>query len=80
MVPAPAVDVVDRLKEPLMAALRQRQEPLAFISNREVFGDLINDQRFVDAYSAALDDLHSGGARAALEALGTRNPGRPRRG
>ncbi|MBT2552186.1 hypothetical protein [Arthrobacter sp. ISL-5] len=56
------IDVVDRLKEPLMAAAsRQREEPLAFGSNREVFGNLIDDQRFVDAYSAALDDLHSGG-------------------
>ncbi|MET4592207.1 mannitol dehydrogenase family protein [Arthrobacter sp. 754] len=64
------IDVVDRLKEPLMAAAaRQHEEPLAFISNREVFGDLIDSPVFVAAYTKALNDLHSGGARTALEAL-----------
>ena len=64
------IDVVDRLKEPLMAAAaRQREEPLAFIANREVFGDLIDSPVFVAAYTKALNDLHSKGARAALEAL-----------
>jgi mannitol 2-dehydrogenase len=39
------IDVVDRLKEPLMAAAaRQREEPLAFIANREVFGDLVGNE------------------------------------
>jgi len=68
------IDVVDRLKEPLMAAAaRQRAEPLAFIANREVFGDLIDNERFVAAYTRALADLHSGGARAALESLRSRS-------
>ncbi|MGM9471435.1 mannitol dehydrogenase family protein [Pseudarthrobacter sp. YS3] len=64
------IDVVDRLREPLMAAAaRQHEEPLAFISNREVFGDLIDSPVFVAAYTKALNDLHGKGARAALEAL-----------
>jgi mannitol 2-dehydrogenase len=64
------IDVVDRLKEPLMAAAaRQHEEPLAFIANREVFGDLIDNPVFVAAYTQALNDLHRVGARAALEAL-----------
>lgn len=68
------IDVVDRLKEPLMAAAaRERAEPLAFIANREVFGDLIDNERFVAAYTRALADLHSGGARAALESLRSRS-------
>jgi mannitol 2-dehydrogenase len=68
------IDVVDRLKEPLMAAAaRQREEPLAFIANREVFGDLIDDGVFVAAYTQALNDLHRVGARAALEALASRS-------
>ena len=68
------IDVVDRLKEPLMAAAaRQREEPIAFISNREVFGDLIDNEKFVAAYTRALEDLHSHGARAALEALNARS-------
>jgi len=68
------IDVVDRLKEPLMAAAaRQREEPLAFIANREVFGDLIDNGVFVAAYTQALNDLHRVGARAALEALASRS-------
>jgi mannitol 2-dehydrogenase len=68
------IDVVDRLKEPLMAAAaRQHEEPLAFIANREVFGDLIDNPVFVAAYTQALNDLHRVGARAALEALASRS-------
>jgi mannitol 2-dehydrogenase len=68
------IDVVDRLKEPLMAAAaRQRREPLAFIANREIFGDLAGNEQFVTAYTRALDDLHGSGARAALESLASRS-------
>jgi mannitol 2-dehydrogenase len=64
------IDVVDRLKDTLVAAaVRQRQDPLSFISNREVFGDLIDDERFVAAYSAALAGLHHRGAKETLRAL-----------
>ncbi|MCO4253796.1 mannitol dehydrogenase family protein [Pseudarthrobacter cellobiosi] len=64
------IDVVDRLKDSLMAAAgRQRQDPLAFISNREVFGDLIDDERFVVAYSDALASLHRQGATETLLTL-----------
>lgn len=65
-----AIDVVDRIKEPLMAAAaRQRQEPLAFLSNRQVFGDLAGNELFIRAYSEALNKLHEGGARATLGSL-----------
>ena len=68
------IDVVDRLKEPLMAAAaRQREEPLAFIANREVFGDLADNGRFVDAYTRVLGELHSDGAAAALQSLAARS-------
>jgi mannitol 2-dehydrogenase len=64
------IEVVDRLKDTLMAnARRQREDPLAFIANREVFGDLIDDVRFVEAYRALLASLHERGARATLESL-----------
>ena len=67
------IEVVDRLKESLMAAAsRQREDPLAFISNRDIFGDLMDSPEFVAAYTFALNDLHSRGARAALEALDVR--------
>jgi mannitol 2-dehydrogenase len=62
--------VVDRLAERVTtAARRQREEPLAFIADREIFGDLIDEPRFVAAYRAALDSLHARGARATLESL-----------
>ncbi len=62
------IEVVDRLKDTLMAnAHRQREDPLAFIANREVFGDLIDDERFTTLYLAALASLHAHGARITLE-------------
>jgi mannitol 2-dehydrogenase len=64
------IAVVDRLKDRLMAAARrQHEDPLAFIANREIFGDLIDDERFAASYRSALASLHSKGARATLEEL-----------
>ncbi len=64
------IEVVDRLEESLVeAARRQRTEPLAFVSNRELFGDLVDDERFTQPYLAALDSLHTAGARSTLEEL-----------
>jgi mannitol 2-dehydrogenase len=62
--------VVDRLRDVLMErARRQRAEPLAFVSDPDLFGDLVEDGRFVRAYTAALSSLHERGARATVEAL-----------
>lgn len=64
------IEVVDRLRDSLTAiAHRQQQDELAFISNRELFGDLVDDERFVDAYRRALSSLHERGARATLESI-----------
>jgi mannitol 2-dehydrogenase len=64
------IQVVDRKRDPLMAAAaRQREDPTAFLQDRDLFGDLADDARFVAAYTAALDSLHTRGARATLEAL-----------
>jgi len=64
------IEIVDQLKEPLTeSAHRQREDPVAFIANRDVFGDLVDDERFASTYISALDSLHSQGARATLEAL-----------
>jgi mannitol 2-dehydrogenase len=64
------IEVVDRLKDTLTAAARRQQEdPLAFIADREVFGDLIDDERFVSTYRSLLSSLHNKGARATLEDL-----------
>jgi mannitol 2-dehydrogenase len=64
------IEVVDRLRDTLMrAARRQRADPDAFIANRDVFGDLVDQKPFVSAYRAALASLHQRGARATLESL-----------
>jgi mannitol 2-dehydrogenase len=64
------IEVVDRLRDSLTAlARRQREDPDAFVSNRDVFGDLADDERFMSEYRAALASLHGRGARATLESL-----------
>src|SRR3954453_2849693 len=61
------ITVVDRLSDQLTAAARrQRDDPLAFIAQRDLFGDLVDDERFVTAYRAALDALHTDGAAATV--------------
>jgi mannitol 2-dehydrogenase len=59
------IEVVDRLRDSL-TALAQSGD---FIANRELFGDLVDDERFVDAYRSALSSLHERGARATLESI-----------
>ncbi|MEO7261063.1 MAG: mannitol dehydrogenase family protein [Jatrophihabitantaceae bacterium] len=64
------IEVVDRLADTVTAAAReQRRDPLAFVRNRELFGDLVEQQRFTVAYLGALESLHTQGARKTLEAL-----------
>jgi mannitol 2-dehydrogenase len=64
------ITVVDRLKDTLQAAAAaQRNDALAFVRNPELFGDLAQNQRFVDAYTRALASLHAKGARATIEEL-----------
>jgi mannitol 2-dehydrogenase len=66
------ITVVDRLREPLMAAAaRHGEDPLAFLRDRSLFGDLVDEPRFTEPYLWALDSLHRAGARATLEALRT---------
>lgn len=67
------IEVVDRFRDSLMAiAARQHDDPTAFIANREFFGDLAGNERFVEAYTSVLASLHTKGARATLEELATR--------
>jgi mannitol 2-dehydrogenase len=62
------IEVVDRLKDRVMAAAAARgDDPLAFIRDRDLFGGLADDERFARAYADALEQLHSRGARATLE-------------
>jgi len=63
------IEVVDRLRDSLMTLARQREDPLAFIANRDLFGDLADHERFVTAYTSALASLRQRGARATLKSL-----------
>jgi mannitol 2-dehydrogenase len=64
------IEVVDRLADSLtQLARRQRDDPDAFIANRDLFGDLADDKRFVTAYRSTLASLYQRGARATLESL-----------
>jgi mannitol 2-dehydrogenase len=64
------IDVVDPLKDTLIPiAQSQREDALAFIANRQVFGDLVDDERFVSTYRRHLASLHEHGARATLHGI-----------
>jgi mannitol 2-dehydrogenase len=63
------IDIVDRRKEQVMKrAAEQADDKLAFLRDPDLFGDLVEDERFTREYVAALDSLHEHGARATLEA------------
>ena len=62
------IEVVDRRRHEVMdRARRQAEEPLAFLDDRSLFGDLREQPRFVEPYLAALESLHELGARSTLE-------------
>jgi mannitol 2-dehydrogenase len=64
------IDVVDPLREDLIPIARsQAVNPVAFIENRSLFGDLVDDERFRGPYLEALERLHQDGARITLEWL-----------
>jgi mannitol 2-dehydrogenase len=62
------IEIVDRRSDLVTAAAsRQGEDRLAFLRNRDLFGDLADDERFTSEYVSALDALHSHGARSTLE-------------
>ncbi len=64
------IEIVDRLADELARAARsQRERPTAFIENRELFGDLVDDPRFRDPYLETLEALRTGGVDGALRSL-----------
>lgn len=57
-------EINDRRRDQVAAnAKRQQDEPLAFIRDRSLFGDLAEDSRFSAAYLEALESLRERGAR-----------------
>ena len=68
------IEIVDELADTVQRlAAQQRDDPLAFVKNRELFGDLAAEPDFTEPYLNALNSLHSKGSRATLEALATRS-------
>jgi mannitol 2-dehydrogenase len=65
------IEVVDRRKEQLMRRAQQQpphgDDPLAFLRDPDLFGDLADDERFTREYTKALEALHADGARTTLE-------------
>lgn len=69
------ITIVDRLADRLTAAaLNQREDRLAFLRDREVFGELIDNEIFRSAYLDALDGLINVGAHATVERLAVLQP------
>ncbi len=67
------IDIVDQLADRIRAnAAGQRDDPLAFVRDRRLFGELVDDEGFTGPYRWALDRLHTRGARATLAELAQR--------
>ncbi len=60
--------LTDARAEALTARARD-DDPLAFVSDREIFGDMVEDDRFATAYRDCLASMRSRGVRATLEDL-----------
>ena len=64
------IDVQDALRDELLArALRQHDDPLAFIENESLFGALARNQDFAKSYRSTLESLHRVGTRRTIQAL-----------
>ena len=66
-----AIDVVDPLKDLLVPiAKSQRENPLAFIQNEAIFGDLAKNEVFAAEYLRTLSSIFEFGAHKTVSALG----------
>jgi mannitol 2-dehydrogenase len=64
------IEVVDPLRDELIAiAKTQRENPIAFIQNTKLFGDLGSNPSFTKPYLAVLNSLHVDGAQKTLKGL-----------
>ncbi|MGO2824429.1 MAG: mannitol dehydrogenase family protein, partial [Brachybacterium alimentarium] len=63
-------EIVDRLRDRVTAAAAKHDEdPLAFLRDEELFGNLIEHEAFTTPYLHALETLRADGARALLKEL-----------
>lgn len=64
------IEIVDRIEQELARTARtQADRPTAFIEQRELFGDLVDDPRFREPYLATLQALRRDGVAAALRSI-----------
>ncbi|WP_334120973.1 mannitol dehydrogenase family protein [Glutamicibacter sp.] len=64
------INIVDRLAEEVHAAAsKHREDPLAFLRQRDLFGDVVDDERFTTPYLKTLESLHEHGSLATLAEL-----------
>lgn len=65
------IAVVDQRRDRVAAAAARQQagDPLAFVRDRDLFGELAEQPAFTGPYLSALASFHDRGARATLEAL-----------
>jgi mannitol 2-dehydrogenase len=64
------IEVVDPLRAELMdRARRQRADPLSFVANEQLFGDLARQPAFAEPYLRALESFHRIGARRTLQQI-----------
>ncbi len=64
------IEIVDQLADRLQAlAKEQSEEPLAFVRNTDLFGDLAEHEAFTKPYLATLASLHERGSRATLKEI-----------
>ncbi len=65
-----SITVVDRMADRVAtAAAQNREDVLAFLRDREIFGDLVDSAEFTSGYTTALNSLHGVGAKATLDIL-----------
>jgi len=65
-----AIAIVDRLAEEVRAAASNHgDDPLAFLRQRDLFGDVVDDERFTTPYLKTLESLHEHGSLATLAEL-----------
>lgn len=64
------INIVDRLAEEVHAAAsKHHEDPLAFLRQRDLFGDVVDDERFTTPYLKTLESLHEHGSLATLAEL-----------
>jgi mannitol 2-dehydrogenase len=64
------IDIQDALRDEIMArASQQTDDPLAFVRNRQLFGDLVDNAEFARCYESCLKSFHAIGARCTLQSI-----------